>query len=87
MRRIVAAISLFSATAVAALAALAASPAPSSAQTITADLARGDSIEELHPDSAYKLYVAALAIDSNNYHALWRASKADVASSLSAFSS
>jgi tetratricopeptide (TPR) repeat protein len=24
------------------------------------------------------LYVAALAIDSNNYHALWRASKADV---------
>ncbi len=78
MRRLLPAISPFVLSTVAVAATLAVTPAPAAAQTITADLAKGDSVEELYPDSAYKFYVAALAIDSNNYHALWRTSKADV---------
>lgn len=77
MRRQLPAISSLALFLVAVSAALAATPAPAVGQTISEDLARGDSVEELYPDSAYKFYVAALAIDSNNYHALWRVSKAD----------
>lgn len=49
---------------------------PAVSQTVAQDLAKGDSVEAMHPDSALAYYKAALAIDSTNYAALWRAAEA-----------
>lgn len=49
---------------------------PAASQTIAQDLAKGDSVEAMHPDSALRYYKAAIAIDSTDYAALWRAAEA-----------
>ena len=63
----------------------AASPPPALAQTAAEHIAAGDSaFDTLHPDSALLHYQAAIALDSSNYEALWKAARsiADVAKQL-----
>jgi len=60
-------------------------PPPAAAQTAAAHIAAGDSAyDALHPDTALVHYQAAIALDSSNYEALWKAARAiaDVAKQL-----
>lgn len=62
-----------------ALAASLALPVRAPAQDAAAHVAAGDSAYGmLHPDAALRHYQAALAIDSGNYAALWKAALAQV---------
>ena len=64
---------------IAALAVSLAAPARGAAQNAAAHVAAGDSAYgTLHPDAALRHYHAALAIDSTNYAALWKAALAQV---------
>ena len=59
-----------------ALATLCAFAAPAAAQTAAEHIQMGRSVEDLDPATGLKHYREALALDSTNYEALWRASDA-----------
>src|SRR5512146_2078074 len=59
-----------------ALATLCAFAAPAAAQTAAEHIQMGRSVEDLDPATGLQHYHEALALDSTNYEALWRASDA-----------